>query len=149
MLKVLRVPMGNPLLWQYGLIESEITDLLAQRYASRRARQVEPPPSAPVPFDSSEAKTANGPPAIVRRPVKPDEDCPICQEPLVPQPSSSVATSTSEEVMGASSPRPVATVALGPLCWCSLGCGNSLHARCMLVWAQHRVSVKERISCPV
>jgi hypothetical protein len=90
MLKVLRVPQGNPLLWQYGLIESEINDLLAQRYASRRARQGTDPvgtSTATAVAIAAAASSANdgdaknhslGPPAIVRRPVKSDDDCPVC-----------------------------------------------------------------------
>mmetsp|Transcript_18627 Transcript_18627/g.61188 ORF Transcript_18627/g.61188 Transcript_18627/m.61188 type:complete len:616 (-) Transcript_18627:259-2106(-) len=36
-----------------------------------------------------------------------------------------------------------------PLTYCRRSCGNSVHARCMKVWGEHKTSQKENISCPL
>ena len=36
----------------------------------------------------------------------------------------------------------------GPLVYCKQSCGNSVHAKCMKVWAEHKASVGDKITCP-
>ena len=61
----------------------------------------------------------------VRRPLSAGEVCPICQEPF------------AESESGAK------------LTHCKVGCGNCVHVNCMKIWAEHKISVKEKVSCPL
>ena len=36
----------------------------------------------------------------------------------------------------------------GPLVYCKQSCGNSVHAKCMKVWAEHKASVGDKVTCP-
>lgn len=57
-----------------------------------------------------------------RKRLDPGDVCPICQDDM-----------TADEV----------------LTWCRLGCGNNVHNKCMHVWADHRKSIGENVSCPL
>lgn len=35
-----------------------------------------------------------------------------------------------------------------PLTWCKQSCGQSVHAKCMKVWAEHKQSVGDKVTCP-
>ena len=35
------------------------------------------------------------------------------------------------------------------LTYCKIGCGRNLHTDCIEVWVKHKVSVAQKITCPV
>lgn len=57
-----------------------------------------------------------------RVPLSEEYCCPICQEDLKPNDN---------------------------LIWCKGGCGHNLHVRCMNIWANHKLSERENITCPM
>lgn len=68
----------------------------------------------------SEAPKEGG--AVERRPLEEGDACPICQEDM-----------QEGEV----------------LTYCTVSCGNNVHAKCMKVWAEHRASLEEPVTCPL
>ncbi|KAG2502192.1 hypothetical protein HYH03_000679 [Edaphochlamys debaryana] len=76
LVKVLRVPLSNPLLWQLSLSDRELEEVL------RCAMQPERPPP-----EAARAKPADKTPAgqVKRREVDEEDPCPICYEDMVGQ----------------------------------------------------------------
>lgn len=61
---------------------------------------------------------------LKQKTVETEDVCPICQEEFLQQPE--------------------------PLTYCRYGCGNSVHIKCMKVWAEHQRSTGENIiKCPL
>ncbi|KAG2432423.1 hypothetical protein HYH02_012994 [Chlamydomonas schloesseri] len=77
MVKVLRVPVGNPLLWQLSLSDRELEEVL------RCAMQPERPPPEPKTRAAAADKTPAG--QVKRKEVDEDDPCPICYEDMVGQ----------------------------------------------------------------
>ncbi|KAG5175536.1 hypothetical protein JKP88DRAFT_351442 [Tribonema minus] len=156
MIKVLRVPQDHPLSWQLSLVDSEI-DTILSGWVAKQPRQA-PARAAAAQFlkkgsghtaaeaaaprgksggsgsgaddgggnESSGGGGGNesgkgGDGAVVRLEVMPGEVCPICQEGMEGAP---------EE-----------------LTYCRRGCGNNMHVRCMRVYAEHRRSSAQDVTC--
>jgi len=61
---------------------------------------------------------------LKQKEIETEDVCPICQEEFLQQPE--------------------------PLTYCKYGCGNSVHVKCMKVWAEHQRSTGETIiKCPL
>ncbi|KAJ1412419.1 hypothetical protein B484DRAFT_422864 [Ochromonadaceae sp. CCMP2298] len=62
--------------------------------------------------------------AVLRQPLLDDQEetCPICQDEMLPT--------------------------CQALTWCRAGCGNNIHAKCMLKFCQYKISNKQDASCP-
>ena len=73
MLRVLRVPDGNALLWQEALVPSELNQILARRFHDTRQRD-----RAVERRKKATATAADN--TVPRKPVDKEENCPICQE---------------------------------------------------------------------
>jgi hypothetical protein len=117
LIKILKVPQTNPLVWQYGLNDREVTQVLQKRFANVNSRQQRLDKARAA--DSKETSLG-----VAQRPLEPgDCDCPVCQEEMVPS-----------EV---------------PLTFCEVGCGGSMHASCMQIWAQHRKQLNQNTTCPL
>lgn len=71
MLKKFRVPRGNPVVWQLGLIEREINEIL-RGYLIRQS-----------PTPSKDHTPSSQPAQIPQREIGPDDVCPICQDDLL------------------------------------------------------------------
>jgi E3 ubiquitin-protein ligase ZSWIM2 len=67
-------------------------------------------------------EAAAGVTEVEQRPVADDEVCPICQEAMGDE---------------------------GSLTFCRRSCGNNVHIKCMKVWAEHRTSLGENVTCPL
>ena len=67
-MKKFRIPRENPIIWQLGLIEREISEILLGHLRKQ----------SPV---HSSSKT--GEQAIIQRDIRPDDVCPICQDDLL------------------------------------------------------------------
>ena len=63
-------------------------------------------------------------PSVEQKPIEEGDVCAICQEDMV-------------------------EVGREPLTFCRLSCGNSVHAKCMKVWAEHKSSTAEKVTCPL
>lgn len=63
---------------------------------------------------------------VPRKPVEEDDVCPICQEDL-----------------------PMEAEKVDRLAFCRISCGNSLHVKCMKIWAEHQSSIGNAVSCPL
>lgn len=67
---------------------------------------------------------SNGKEKLKQKNIETEDVCPICQEEFLRHPE--------------------------PLTYCKYGCGNSVHVKCMKVWAEHQRSTGENIiKCPL
>ena len=111
LVKLLRVPIENPYLWQASLLDNEVDQILRGRYQVSTQREQR----------RQAADTQNS--DVQRKAIDEGDVCAICQEEL--------------EEEGAE-----------PTTFCKQGCGNSVHAKCMKVWAEHKQSTGEKVTCP-
>ena len=77
MLRVLRVPRENPLVWQLALIDRELDEVLRMAVVMQRRAAV-PPPAAPAEPARRKNKPRTAAAAVERRPRDDGEPCPIC-----------------------------------------------------------------------
>lgn len=120
-LKKFRVPQNNPVTWQLGLVEREINDILFGATAKQRKTPVRRWAASGPP--GTTGFTADGRPTIQQREIGDDDCCPICQD----------------ELLGKHQ----------PVTYCKFGCGNSIHIKCMKIWADHqKTSGEKTIKCP-
>ena len=131
LLKVFRVPRENPLVWQLGLVESEIADLMKGKLRSvmggvgpRAVRAGGSPGRGQAPFPLVEKAAAAAAPekkAVARRDPAGDV-CSICYDDFV---------------------------AGADLTFCADSCGANVHVTCMKRWADHRIGRHEPVTCPM
>ena len=126
MIKLLRVPKNNPLVWQHSLMDREVNDILAgvhreQENARRRptVRQYLRRSSTPSSVDGG-CGAGSG---AKRRELEEGDTCPVCLDDLSP---------TDKQ-----------------LTYCSKGCGKQAHAKCMKMYAEHNQSVGKKVTCPL
>lgn len=123
-IKVLRVSKEHPLCYQNSLTDQELNQVLSgQCSLSSRTRQVPQRPARKEP--GSPEKNENVAGQVPRQPLLDDQEennCPICQDNM-----------EADE----------------PLTWCRHGCGNNMHARCMMKYATHKISSKLDPVCPL
>ena len=74
--RVMRVPTGNPIVWQLSLIDRELDEVLRCAEAPTRFR-------APLTLPPSDPAPGLAPGEVLRREVDEDETCPICYEDLL------------------------------------------------------------------
>ncbi|XP_041367900.1 E3 ubiquitin-protein ligase Zswim2-like [Gigantopelta aegis] len=76
------------------------------------------------PVSKKVLSAADGREVMQQRDIAQDDVCPICQEELL-----------SKHL---------------PVTYCKFSCGNSIHIRCMKIWAEHQQGLgKEEIKCPI
>ncbi len=123
MLKVLRVPKTNPVIWQHSLLEREINDCLSGRY--RTADQSRRPTVRDYLKRSSKSSCDddNNNNNAKRRQVEEGDTCPVCLDDL---------TNEDKE-----------------LTYCKSGCGKQAHIKCMIMYAEHQKSVGKKVTCPL
>ena len=133
MLKVLRVPPRNPLVWQLSLTDRELDEVLrcgakcgqlSQRQKAAQAAQRRIERKKKLAQDAERAHEMNA-----RRNVEPDETCPICYETIDDW-------SENDE-------------ARAMLVWCRDGCGRNVHGKCMRYWSEHQASLEKSLTCPL
>lgn len=112
LVRVLRVPVTNPLTWQLSLVDWELDEVLRCADASRFKM------ARPAPAPASRPAKPLAPGEVPRRPLDPDEPCPICYEDMSD-------LGESAELL---------------LVHCKFGCGRNVHGRCMRVWQDHQAS---------
>lgn len=127
LLKKFRIPRQNPITWQLGLVEREINELLRGQLANQQprpsaaARQYAALASPGTDQHTEEEEKPAG--MLEQRPISDDDVCPICQDELLAKHL--------------------------PVTYCKFGCGNSVHIKCMKVWAEHQMSTGDKnIKCP-
>ncbi|XP_060062476.1 uncharacterized protein LOC132543037 [Ylistrum balloti] len=122
LLKKFRVPQNDSITWQLGLVEREINGILHGFAAKQQRQQPQGPRWQRAQSGNSEGKES-GREALQQRPIGDDDVCPICQDELL-----------SKHL---------------PVTYCKFGCGNSIHIKCMKVWADHQKSSGDTvIKCP-
>nr|XP_022306012.1 uncharacterized protein LOC111112643 isoform X2 [Crassostrea virginica] len=120
-LKKFRVAQNNPVTWQLGLVEREINDILFGATVKQRKTPVRRWSTSGPP--GTTGFTSDGRPTIQQREIGDDDCCPICQD----------------ELLGKHQ----------PVTFCKFGCGNSIHIKCMKIWADHQKTQGEKtIKCP-
>ncbi|XP_069110456.1 uncharacterized protein [Argopecten irradians] len=122
LLKKFRVPQNDSITWQLGLVEREINAILHGHAAKQKQQQPQGPRWQRAKSVSSGGTDA-GKEMLQQRPIGDDDVCPICQDELL-----------SKHL---------------PVTFCKFGCGNSIHIKCMKVWADHQKSSGDTvIKCP-
>ncbi|CEL93308.1 unnamed protein product [Vitrella brassicaformis CCMP3155] len=160
--KVLRLPLDSPIAWQVAFTDRELNHFLTLReehLKAARARALERANAAGGTTASAEPGDGGGHGHDQGRvKVEHKDRCPICQEHLVPQ-NKRVGVERQASREGKRPPQGDAfaegegegraAIALEGLTWCKGGCGQNFHASCMKIWAQHRTSLNEAITCPM
>ena len=112
LLKKFRIPQENPIIWQLGLVEREINEIL-HGYLKRQ-----------TPETTVTSSKSRGHSVVKRKDIGLEDVCPICQD----------------ELLGTTQ----------ILTYCKFGCGNSVHNKCMKIWADHQKSTGEvTVRCPL
>ncbi|VDI01801.1 E3 ubiquitin-protein ligase ZSWIM2 [Mytilus galloprovincialis] len=119
-LKKFRVTQNNPISWQLGLVDRELNEVL-HGHANKQ------PPKPPVrrwsTSGTSAATATDSRPTIRQKDITDDDCCPICQDELL-----------NKHI---------------PVTYCKFGCGNSIHIKCMKVYAEHQKTTGDSIiKCP-
>ncbi|XP_060607453.1 uncharacterized protein LOC132759651 isoform X2 [Ruditapes philippinarum] len=119
LLKKFRVPQTNPMSWQKGLVEREINEILRGITQQMRKKV----PTAVTRWRRPMSSDSDAREVIPQRDIAEDDVCPICQDELLAKRL--------------------------PVTYCKFGCGNSIHIKCMKVWAEHQKSQGETtVKCP-
>ena len=125
MQRIYQINAENPLLWQCSYIDSEISDLCRLRYRPEtRGNKKHNYLKRRSQTTNSKTKERNIGSAggSIRKTYDENDVCPICHDSLA-------------EEQG--------------LTYCKKSCGSNFHINCLLIWAEHRHSHSEKISCPM
>ncbi|CAM9571764.1 unnamed protein product [Ectocarpus sp. 8 AP-2014] len=167
--QVLKVPPSNPLAWQTALIDSEVDYILSGDGGDRGRKHGASAPGAARPQgqqpreflrrgggrtsagggtgvlreadgggDTGSCSGGSGSGGHPRLEIAPGEVCPVCQEEM-----------DEGGGEGEDDGKVVAAEGGGGLTYCRDGCGNNMHARCMLMYAEHRRSSGDKPCCPL
>lgn len=109
LLKIFKVLVDNPLIWQLSFIDSEINWLIRSRHN-------------PITSSKQRIQKKQSSESVQRIDLNEEYGCPICQEDLKD---------------------------LATLTYCKIGCGHNFHIKCMKIWAEHKDSNKDSITCPL
>ncbi|CAH8506062.1 unnamed protein product [Heterobilharzia americana] len=125
LIKRLKVDPNNPISWQLGLVEREISALLHGQYTIRNKHSEG---IMNISLNNEENNIEKVSDNNQRR-IEEDDVCPICQEYLL------------------SSKR-------FPVTFCRKSCGNNVHIKCMKVWTdyqrkQNSLGITDDVICPV
>ncbi|ETW10201.1 hypothetical protein H310_00565 [Aphanomyces invadans] len=124
MLKILRVPASNPVIWQRSLIDSETNMVLTGGYSQADGGGVRKPFLRRKVDEASPETGSDGlGKECARHTVVEGEVCAICREDMVE--------------------------AQQNLTYCKRGCGNNFHIDCMKILGESRKQAKENIICPL
>ncbi|CAH8843676.1 unnamed protein product [Trichobilharzia szidati] len=124
LMKRFKVDPNNPVSWQTGLVEREISALLDGQYSVNKT----PSKSLAKCSNDSENKDEEFKGNNQRR-IEADDICPICQDNLLCQKRY-------------------------PVTFCRRSCGNSVHIKCMKVWTDHQrkqnsLGIMDSVTCPM
>ncbi|ETV87692.1 hypothetical protein H257_01176 [Aphanomyces astaci] len=126
MLKILRVPASNPVIWQRSLIDSETNMVLTEGYSQVDGGGGRKPFLRRKVLEDEASPETNGDglgKECVRHTVVNGEVCAICREDMME--------------------------AQHNLTYCKRGCGNNFHIDCMKILGESRKQAKENIICPL
>jgi hypothetical protein len=138
LIKVLRIPDGNPLSWQTRFTDSQVDmalDMSTRAARGPRARRSgsEGQQGGPFPFmrrkeqnkhNTTAAEAADAEATVGRQGLMEDGEnrCVVCQDDMEKDQA---------------------------LTWCRRGCGHNFHAKCMLMFGTHCKSGKNPVTCPL
>ncbi|XP_019635176.1 PREDICTED: E3 ubiquitin-protein ligase Zswim2-like [Branchiostoma belcheri] len=119
LLRKFRVARTNPVSFQLGLVEREINELLRGVHQP----QQEAARAADRRTDTQTDGTGDGRARLQQKPITEEDICPICQEEFLRKRE--------------------------PVTYCKYSCGQSIHIKCMKVWAEHQQTTGQtEIKCP-
>lgn len=128
LVRVLRLPITNPLVWQRSLLDRELDEVLRCSELSRRSLRRGRSAAEPKPPAAAASTGRLEPGEVSARPLEPGEPCPVCYDDM---------TTLGEDA-------PLLLV------HCRWGCGRSVHGRCMRIWMDHQTGKEEReLTCPL
>ena len=123
--KIYQIGAENPLLWQLSYIDSEVADLCRNRYnpttGDNKKHNYLKRRSNTTNSRTKEKESGNAG-SNLRKVLDESDVCPICHESL-----------TEEQ----------------GVTYCKKSCGSNFHISCLLIWAEHRHQLSEKISCPM
>ncbi|CAH1238898.1 ZSWIM2 [Branchiostoma lanceolatum] len=119
LLRKFRVARTNPVSFQLGLVEREINELLRGLHQPQQEVQR----AADRRKDQQTDTTGDGRTRLQQKPITEEDICPICQEEFLRK--------------------------RDPVTYCKYSCGQSIHIKCMKVWADHQQTTGQaEIKCP-
>ncbi|CDW88804.1 e3 ubiquitin-protein ligase zswim2-like [Stylonychia lemnae] len=111
---------GDPLLWQLSYIDSEISRILQNRM--RAQHEITSTRRRDVEKPIKDGKKVDKRDKVKRMELDPEETCCVCYEEM-------------KETEN--------------LTFCKFGCGRNIHIDCIEVWVKHKISVAQKITCPL
>ena len=127
-LKIYKIDKENPLLWQTSYLDNEISDLLKSRFNPivTNTNNSDSNSQRDRTIGIKKVRSAsNGQQRLSisnRQKLDDEAICPICHENM-----------NDDE----------------GLTFCKKGCGSNFHIKCIIIWGEHKKSVKDPISCPM
>jgi len=121
-LKIFQFDQANPLIWQTSYIDNEIDEIIRNRYNPRKDDKIKKILPALKKRSASTNSKARVPTPITRIEIEENDICSICHESM-----------KHEE----------------GLTYCKKKCGNNFHLNCIMIWAEHKNSIGEKINCPM
>eukprot|EP00058_Branchiostoma_floridae_P001819 XP_002587307.1 hypothetical protein BRAFLDRAFT_129526 [Branchiostoma floridae] len=119
LLRKFRVARTNPVSFQLGLVEREINELLRGVHQPQQESQR----AADRRTDQRTDSSGDGRTRLQQKPITEEDICPICQEEFLRKRE--------------------------PVTYCKYSCGQSIHIKCMKVWAEHQQTTGQtEIKCP-
>ncbi|KNC54640.1 mitogen-activated protein kinase kinase kinase 1 [Thecamonas trahens ATCC 50062] len=121
LIKLCGIDADEPLLWQLALVDAELDKVSAGRLrvvAGADADSDSGQAGAPA---SSSRRVEPAVESVSHRAIEAGAVCPICQD---------------EYAEGTH------------VVFCAFGCGNSVHAQCMKVWAEYKLASESQVNCP-
>ncbi|VDO07635.1 unnamed protein product [Rodentolepis nana] len=126
LLKKFKLNKHDPISWQNGLSDRELSKLLEKSLESNVVATI---PEKKLELEDISEVGITSMTRVCQRPIEQADICPICQDEFL------------------SSHR-------SPVTYCRNGCGNNVHIKCMKIWKDHRTKEQnivklDCISCPI
>jgi ribosomal protein S17E len=122
-LKIFQYEKENPLIWQTSYIDSELNDIIKNRFNPRQTQKTKKPYVSIKKRSTSQNGNARITTAgVVRQEIDESDVCCICHENM-------------HEDEG--------------LTYCKKKCGNNFHLKCVLIWAEHKTKAGDKMNCPM
>jgi E3 ubiquitin-protein ligase ZSWIM2 len=121
MAKVFRVPASNPIIWQRGLLEAEVEQIV---FGGLRENRRNAARAAAVAAEAAHRGSGEDGVAVDRKAIEEGDACPICCDDLDPAEGRAMV-------------------------YCRFGCGNNIHIQCFEAYAKHNATNPTPLQCPL
>eukprot|EP00347_Sterkiella_histriomuscorum_P013158 403365789 len=121
--KIFKISDGDPLLWQLSYLDSEISRILQNRLSaqSTNAQRLREIEEQKL-VKYKDGKKIDKREKVSRQKLDAEETCCVCYEVMKEEEN---------------------------LTFCKYGCGRNIHTDCIEVWVKHKLSVAQKITCPL